>query len=78
MVELRARAAKFEVRKVTSLDAAQGDYFWIGYVDSAWKDPLTPKQILEQRGCKTGQELYAKDRFQSVTLFKVQCSQGNR
>ena len=78
MVEFRDRAAKFEVRKVTSLDAAQGDYFWIGYVDSAWKDPLTPKQIFEQRGCKTGQELNAKDRFQSVTLFKVQCSQGNR
>jgi hypothetical protein len=75
---LRRTAAKFEVRKITSLDAAQGNYFWIGYIDSAWKGPLTPKEIFEKRGCRTELELNAKDRFQSVTLFRVQCSQGNR
>lgn len=73
MALLRTKAAEFEVQKVTSLDAAQGQYFWLGYVDSAWKGPLSPRQILEQRGCKTGQEINAKDHFQSVTLFKVEC-----
>jgi len=71
---LRAQAAKFEVQKVTSVDAAQGAYFWLGYVDSAWKGPLTPRQILEQRGCRTGSEVHEKDRFQSITLFPVTCS----
>src|SRR5580765_6116173 len=76
---LRAKAEEFEVHKVTSLDAAQGKYFWLGYVDSAWKETLTPRQILEQRGCKTGREINAKDRFQSVTLFKVECGgEGDR
>jgi hypothetical protein len=73
---LRAKAAEFEVLKVTSMDAAQGGYFWLGYMDSAWKGPLTPRQILEQRGCKTGQEINARDRFQSVTLFKVECDKA--
>jgi hypothetical protein len=73
MALLRTKAAEFEVQKVTSLDAAQGKYFWLGYVDSAWKGPLTPRQILEQRGCRTGQPINARDRFQSVTLFKVEC-----
>jgi hypothetical protein len=72
---LRRTAAKFEVNKITTLDAAQGDYFWIGYIDSAWRGPLTPKEIFEKRGCITELELNAKDRFQSVTLFRVQCSQ---
>ena len=74
---LRSKAAKFEVNKITSLDAAKSDYFWIGYIDSAWKSPLTPKEMLAKRGCKTELELNAKDRFQSVTLFRVQCSQGS-
>jgi hypothetical protein len=78
MALLRTKAAEFEVQKVTSLDAAQGKYFWLGYVDSAWKGPLSPRQILEQRGCKTGQEINARDRFQSVTLFKVECGVEGR
>jgi hypothetical protein len=73
---LRHAAAKFAVKKITSLDAAQGRYFWIGYIDSAWKAQLTPKEIFEKRWCETELELNAKDRFQSVTLFRVQCSQG--
>jgi hypothetical protein len=76
MPSLRARAAKFEVQKVTSVDAAQGTYFWLGYVDSAWKGPLTPRQILEQRGCKTGESIHARDRFQSITLFPVECGEA--
>jgi hypothetical protein len=78
MALLRAKAAEFEVQKVTSLEAAQGKYFWLGYVDSAWKGPLSPKQIMELRGCATGQELNAKDRFQSVTLFRVECGAESR
>jgi hypothetical protein len=76
MASLRAKAAEFEVQKVASLDAAQGKYFWLGYVDSAWKGPLTPKDVLEQRGCRTGQPINARDRFQSVTLFKVVCDEA--
>ena len=70
---LRAKAARFEVQKVTSVDAAQGAYFWLGYVDSSWKAPLTPRQILEQRGCRIGGEMREKDRFQSIVLFPVEC-----
>ena len=78
MSSLRATAARFEVRKVTSVDAAQGAYFWLGYVDSVWKGPLTPRQILQQRGCQVGGEIKARDRFQSITLFPVKCNQGTR
>ncbi len=75
---LKAKAEKFAVNKVSSLDAAQGNYFWVGYVDSAWNGPQSPKQILEQRGCKTGHELTARDRFQSVRLFPVECIAASR
>jgi hypothetical protein len=78
MPSLRAKAARFEVQKVTSVDAAQGAYFWLGYVDSTWKGPLTPWQILEQRGCRIDNGIYAKDRFQSITLFPVHCGEGTR
>jgi hypothetical protein len=78
MPSLRAKAAKFDVQKVTSVDAAQGAYFWLGYVDSTWKGPLTPPQMLEQRGCKVGGEIKSRDRFQSITLFPVKCSEGTR
>jgi hypothetical protein len=71
--QLRAKAAEFEVRKVANLDQAQGSYFWVGYVDSAWTTQSSPRQILEQRGCITGHEINAKDRFQSVTLFSAKC-----
>jgi hypothetical protein len=72
---LRHAAAKFAAKKITSLDAAQGKCFWIGYIDPAWKGPLTPSEIFAKRGYETELELNAKDRFQSVTLFRVQCSQ---
>jgi hypothetical protein len=78
MALLRAKAAEFEVHKVANLDEAQGPYFWVGYVDSAWKGPLSPSQMLKLRGCKIGPELNAKDRFQSVTLFRVECGGGSR
>lgn len=75
---LKTKAEKFEVHKVTSLEAAQGGYFWVGYVDSAWNGPQSPQKILEQRGCTTGDELAARDRFQSVRLFPVKCSAATR
>jgi hypothetical protein len=75
---LKAKAQKFEVNKAASLDAAQGSHFWVGYVASAWQGPLTPEKILEQRGCKTGHELTAGNRFQTVALFPVQCSAEGR
>jgi Dolichyl-phosphate-mannose-protein mannosyltransferase len=78
MPSLRAKAARFEVQKVTSVDAAQGAYFWLGYLDSTWKGPLSPRQILEQRGCRIGGEIKARDRFQSITLFPAECSEGTR
>ena len=78
MASLRAKAAKFEVQKVTSLEAAEGQDFWIGYVDSAWKGPLSPMQIMEQRGCKTGKALNARDRFESIMLFRVECGAESR
>jgi hypothetical protein len=62
-------------QKITSLDAAQGKCFWIGYIDPAWNGPLTPREIFAKRGYETELELNAKDRFQSVTLFRMQCSQ---
>jgi hypothetical protein len=49
---LRHAAAKFAVKKITSLDAAQGRRFWIGYIDSAWKAQWTPKEIFENAGAK--------------------------
>ncbi|MGC2695935.1 MAG: glycosyltransferase family 39 protein [Candidatus Angelobacter sp.] len=78
IAELRAKAEKFEVSKVTSLDGAHGAYFWVGYVDSAWSATKSPREILEQRGCSIGRELTARDRFQSVTLFPAQCVVPNR
>jgi hypothetical protein len=75
---LKGKAEKLEVNKVSSLDGAQGNYFWVGYVDSAWSGSQSPQQILAQRGCKTGHELAARDRFQSVTLFPVECMAATR
>ena len=70
---LTATAARFDIIKATGVDAAQGRHFWIGYSDSAWNEPRTPKQMLEQRGCSTGRDITARDRFLSVTLFPVDC-----
>ncbi|HWX53875.1 MAG TPA: glycosyltransferase family 39 protein [Verrucomicrobiae bacterium] len=74
---LEEKAARFEIKKSPNLDAAQGPHFWIAYVDSSWTGP-PPQQVLEQRGCRTGKPLTAKDRFQSVVLFPVDCPGNSR
>lgn len=74
LAQLKAKAKKFEVHKVTSLDQAHGSYFWVGYVASDWSGAKSPQQIMTERGCLSGRELGAKDRFQSVTLFPVECA----
>lgn len=75
---LAAKAAKFDVVKNTTVDAAQGSYFWIAYIDSAWHETRTPRQILEQRGCGAGPELTARDRFHSVRLIPFRCGPSSR
>lgn len=70
--ELAAKAAEFEIIKATNLDTAQQGYFWVGYSEP-WNQGAPPKEILEKRGCQTGQELTAHSRFQTVIFFPVQC-----
>ena len=78
IAELRSKSELFEVSKVTRLEDVRGSYFWVGYVASAWSRAQSPEEILKQRGCQIGQDLSARDRFQTVTLFPVQCAASRR
>ena len=70
---LSDKASRIETIKAASLDEARGDYFWVGYSDTSWRDSRSPKEILEARGCSAGPELSGRDRFHRVVLFAVQC-----
>lgn len=70
---LRAKASTIETIQADSLDEARGNYFWVGYSDTSWREARSPKQILEDRNCTIGPELRARDQFHRVVLFAVKC-----
>lgn len=71
--ELSAKAARFEIVKVTSLDMVQGQYFWLMYSDPFWKEGITSDEVIKSRDCHRDEPISARDMFHSVTLVPVQC-----
>jgi hypothetical protein len=72
--DLTAKAARFDSIKTDSIDQVKGSYFWVGYTDSSWRDPKTPVQLLEQRGCHAaGPELSERDAYHRAILVPIEC-----
>jgi hypothetical protein len=73
---LSKRAAAFDVRRDSSIDAARGTHFWVGTSSYTWTQKETPQAIITQRGCRVGPELRVSDRYHTSTAFPVWCDPG--
>jgi hypothetical protein len=73
---LGAKAARIDVRPNVTMNDVQGSHFWVGYSSYSWKEPQTPDQILQKRGCRTGADIVVSDRFHRVTAFPAWCPSG--
>lgn len=71
--ELAAKAARFEIEKVRSLDPLPGQYFWIAYSDSNWKGLSAAEHTLNEHHCRKGDAISARDHFHYATLVPVRC-----
>jgi hypothetical protein len=71
--EAASLQTRLEVRKIADMAEAQGPHFWIGYTDSGWTNPQTPREILERRGCRAGEAIVERDRFHAAILLPVDC-----
>jgi hypothetical protein len=72
--DLAEKAARFDSIKTDSLDQVKGTYFWVGWTDQSWKEPKTPRQLLEARGCiAAGPEVSERDAYHRVILVPMQC-----
>jgi len=71
--ELAAKAARFEISKIKSLNDVRAQYFWLGYSDSDGKAARAVQEVLSRRGCRTGDVISASDRFHSAVVVAVQC-----
>jgi hypothetical protein len=71
--ELATKAERFDAVKADSVGEAHGSYFWVAWTDSSWHEPLTPPQMLEQRGCRAGAEISQRDNFHAVMMTPITC-----
>jgi uncharacterized membrane protein len=71
--KLAADAARIQVRNHVKIDEAKGAHFWVGY-SSAWRDKLSPEEILTARGCRVGGDVTVRDRYHWSTIFPVWCN----
>ena len=69
---LAADASRIVVKNHVNIDDAKGAHFWVGY-SSAWKDKLSPEEILTARGCRVGGDVTVRDRYHWSTIFPVWC-----
>jgi hypothetical protein len=71
---LAAEAARIDVKNHVNIDDARGAHFWVAY-SSAWKEKLSPQEILTQRGCRTGADVIVRDRYHWSAIFPVWCGE---
>jgi len=73
---LSRKAAAFEVRPDSTIDEVRGAHFWVVSSTYSWREGVTARQIVTQRGCQVGPELNVADRYRTITAFPVWCAPG--
>ena len=72
--EVLAQAARrLQITDSVGLEYARGDHFWVVYSSNRWLQPQSPREILAQRNCRTGQALTTGDRYHTLSAIPVWC-----
>ena len=66
------RARAVEIVEKAGIEQVNGAA-WVAYSDLHWKQKRSPRELLERRGCNSGEEISFRDQYQRIEVFPVAC-----